>query len=961
MNTQIDFAPGSLVSLYDRPWIVLPPQNNPKLLRLKPLEGKEEEIIGLYLPLFAPKIHLLQKYKFPPPKPQDLGDWNAAQLLYNAARLSFRDVAGPFRALGRIAFEPRAYQLTPLIMALKQETPTRLLIADDVGVGKTIEAMLIAYELYLRKEIDRFAVICPPHLCPQWQNEIQSKLGLEAPILRSGTAAALERKTIGFQNIFHAFPSLVISIDYIKMPDRKQFFLDNAPPLVIIDEAHAAAKPAEQNATEKLQQRYALLQKLAQNPEQRLLLLTATPHSGKEEEFQSLLGLLKPEWQNLSLTDAQSQEQKKELARYFLQRRRADVLKLESSDSQIRFPQRKSFDLDYDIGPHYGKLFDQVLQFTRSAILESPQASRKKIYCYWEAIALLRSLMSSPQAAALALQNKAQAQTSSAPPEEITLPEPDLWDKEDAPLDDNLISAPTQELGANAQQLLQFAQKAQEIAADLKKDNKALKALQQIQKWLNQGKNPVVFCLYIQTARYLGCQFEKQLAKKYPRLQIQTVTGEMDDELRKQIIESLNQAEQRLLIATDCLSEGINLQEGFDALLHYDLPWNPNRLEQREGRIDRFGQRAPTVEVAILYGNNNPIDGILLEVLLRKAREIRQSIGITVPFPENSASIMQVLASALLLRPQISIRQVHKQLTLIDTPEIEIEKNKVAKAFEKAEKNEKISRNIFAQSAIKIEEVKKYLQAAQKAIGAPADVEKFVLDAFRYWGCSITPQKEPRAYAIDPLNAPSFLNAFFPKNQSFFITFETPPPQGYNYIGRNHPIIEAIALYLLCQNDSLKANSHPSAARAAVIKTSIVKQKTTLLLLRLRAILAQKQKHTPTQWLTEEVALWGYQTQPNIKENILTPEQAQELFFVAKPEQNIEKTEAQYWIQEELETLSEEAIEQQLIAFAQTRAQQIAEQQNELRKILQNKPYFPEQIATPEILGLYLLLPLISS
>jgi superfamily II DNA or RNA helicase len=958
MKTQLDFIPqpGSLVYLHDRPWVVLP-QDNPDLLRLKPLEGKEEETIGIYLPLFAERISL-QPYLFPLPKPQDLGDWNAAHLLYNAARLSFRDVAGPFRVLGRIAFQPRAYQMTPLIMALKQETPTRLLIADDVGVGKTIEALLIAYEFYLRREIERFAVICPAHLCPQWQYEIQTKLGLEAPILRSGTAAALERKTLGFQNIFRAFPSLVISIDYIKMPDKRQFFLDNAPPLVIIDEAHNAAKPAEQNV--KLQQRYALLQKLAQRPEQRLLLLTATPHSGKEEEFQSLLGLLKPEWENLSLTadDPQSQKEKKELARYFIQRRRADVLKTEYSAQTTHFPQRKSFDLDYDIGPDYGALFNQVLDFTRSAIIETPKGSQKQIYRYWEAIALLRSLMSSPAAGALALQNKAQ---SGAPfSEEISFPEPDLWDTEDVPLDDNLIAAPTSELSANAQQLRQFAEKAQAIAADLSKDKKAQKALAQIQKWLEQGRNPVVFCLYIQTARYLGLQFEKQLRPQYPNLSIEVVTGEMDDELRKQKIETLSQAPQRLLIATDCLGEGINLQEGFDALIHYDLPWNPNRLEQREGRIDRFGQKAPTVEVAILYGNNNPIDGILLEVLLRKAREIRQSIGITVPFPENSATVMQVLTSAFLLRPQIKVVQAHRQLTLIDTPELESEKNKIAQTFEKVENREKISRSIFAQSAIKTEEIRKYLQAAEKAIGAQAEVQKFLLDAFHYFGCQVKPQKEPATYTIDPLNAPEFLSAFFPKNKTLFIAFEAPPPKDYLYIGRNHPLIEAIAFYLLCSNHSPNSGPEPIAARAAVIKTQAVKQKNVILLLRLRLIVAQKQKEKENQWLSEEVALWAYQGLPNNPENSLSPEQAQKLFFTATPDQNIEKVEAQYWLQEELENLNSGALEQTLQALAQSRAQQVAQEQNELRKILKTEPYKPKQAAKPEILAVYLLLPIIN-
>lgn len=155
-------------------------------------------------------------------------------------------------------------------------------------------------------------------------------------------------------------------------------------------------------------------------------------------------------------------------------------------------------------------------------------------------------------------------------------------------------------------------------------------------------------------------------------------------------ITEMNKSERRLLIATDCLSEGINLQEGFNALLHYDLPWNPNRLEQREGRIDRFGQHSDSVEVALLYGSNNPIDGVVLEVLLRKAREIRRSIGISVPFPENSASVMEAVTHAILLKPSVSVQQASHQLTMFVAEEIEAEKYRVAKAFEEAEKEKSI-------------------------------------------------------------------------------------------------------------------------------------------------------------------------------------------------------------------------------------------------------------------------------
>ena len=110
------------------------------------------------------------------------------------------------------------------------------------------------------------------------------------------------------------------------------------------------------------------------------------------------------------------------------------------------------------------------------------------------------------------------------------------------------------------------------------------------------------------------------------------------------------------MIATDCLSEGINLQKFFTGVLHYDLPWNPNRLEQREGRVDRFGQLAPEVKACLLYGADNPIDGIVLDVLLRKVREIKRATGINVPFPEDSQSIIDTITQALFSIPTEKFR-----------------------------------------------------------------------------------------------------------------------------------------------------------------------------------------------------------------------------------------------------------------------------------------------------------------
>lgn len=232
--------PGKLVSLRGREWVVLPSEDK-DLLVVKPLGGSDHEITGIYLPLGIREDRPVDA-RFVPPTAEDLGDISTARLLYDAARLAFRNGAGPFRALAKLSFRPRAYQMVPLIMALRQEA-VRLLIADDVGVGKTIEALLVVKEMLERRQIKRFAVLCLPHLCEQWDAEIRAKLDLEAVIIRSNTQARLDRQIQGDASVYDYYPYQVISIDFIKSAVRRDVFIEQCPELVIVDEAHTCARP----------------------------------------------------------------------------------------------------------------------------------------------------------------------------------------------------------------------------------------------------------------------------------------------------------------------------------------------------------------------------------------------------------------------------------------------------------------------------------------------------------------------------------------------------------------------------------------------------------------------------------------------------------------------------------------------------------------------------------------------
>ena len=231
----MSFAVGSLVRARGREWAVLP-ESDEQLVVLRPLGGTEDEVTGIYLPLEP-----VEPARFALPDPAQVGDHRSCHLLRDAVRLSSRSCAGPFRSFARIAVEPRPYQLVPLLMALKLD-PVRLLIADDVGIGKTVEACLVARELLDRGEIARIAVLCPPHLAEQWQTELRDKFRIDAELVLPSTAGRLERNRYRVdQSLFDLYPHVVVSMDFIKSDQKRDDFVRACPELVIVDEAHTCA------------------------------------------------------------------------------------------------------------------------------------------------------------------------------------------------------------------------------------------------------------------------------------------------------------------------------------------------------------------------------------------------------------------------------------------------------------------------------------------------------------------------------------------------------------------------------------------------------------------------------------------------------------------------------------------------------------------------------------------------
>ncbi|KAA3606602.1 MAG: helicase, partial [Calditrichaeota bacterium] len=742
-----EFKPGALVKFRKRNWVILPSTDS-EIIIIKPLGGAEEEITGIYIPLQF-QAEIPTSTEFPNPTGENLGDFESAKILFNASKLSFRNAAGPFRSLARLSFRPRSYQMLPLIMALKQN-PIRLLIADDVGVGKTIEALLIARELLDRGEIKSLAVICLPHLCEQWKEELKNKFSIEAEIIRSSTVAKLERQIQDDRNVHQFFPFQIISIDYIKSERRKQIFTQSCPELVIVDEAHTCAKPS--GASIAQQQRYHLLHQISKNANQNLILISATPHSGKQEEFQSLLGLLKPKFENVEIS-VTTDENRKELANHFVQRRRADVEKWMNEETP--FPKRIAEELSYTLSPNYENLFAEVLNFAKGLTKSGEESKFSKRLKYWSALALLRGVISSPAAGVEMLRKKAGNYIDD---ENFLTDENESNPVLDDDFGNESDTAPTQLIeklkitDLQSRTLKNLADKFENLK-NLRDDKKAQEAYALTLKWLKQGFNPIIFCRYIATANYLGDLLKKELAKDYKNISVEIVTGEIHDEQRKEIIAEMGNSPKRVLIATSCLSEGINLQESFTAILHYDLPWNPNKLEQREGRIDRYGQNSPTVKIMLLYGKNNPIDGVVLKVLIRKAREIRRTTGIAVPFPENSKSILDAVLNAVLLQPEPKISTQQIKLDFGESTDIIAKKElEVTNAYQKAQKRETLSRSIFAQHSIKADEIEADLKETDLAIGNVKTVNDFVVQALKFLGVQV--DKLDEGYRVFTTNLP---------------------------------------------------------------------------------------------------------------------------------------------------------------------------------------------------------------
>jgi superfamily II DNA or RNA helicase len=826
--TVTDYPPGALVAARGRDWLVLPSSPTGTLL-VRPLGGHEDETTVL-----LPGVDDFAAATFEPPTVDDRGDASRARLLRDALRLSFRASGGPFRSFARLAVTPRNYQLVPLMMATAQETK-RLLIADGVGIGKTVEAGLIAAELLATGDAQRLMVLCSPQLAPQWQGELRNKFGIDAQLLLPSTVNRLLRGVPFGANLYEHYPYLVVSTDFIKQRTRRDEFALYCPGLVIVDEAHTCVAHAGTAKSAQTQLRYTLLRKLADDPDRHLLLLTATPHSGDDTAWQALIGLLDPRLAELpaDLSGRDLEDGRKLLAKFMIQRQRADIREYLNEDTP--FPERETTETAYKLTPAYRTLFDDVMEYVREQVTDSKLSAVRQRVRWWSAIALLRCLASSPAAAEQTLLNRSAITGVDDENEVDAFAEPRVLDSD---LDNTLegedvtVGADTSEgTDTGARRRLRELAKAAAALQGVRFDAKLKRVIPLIKELLGQGYHPIIFCRYIPTADYLAAQLEPTLTKVRD-LRIDAVTGTLAPEEREARVEALtNQDGPRLLIATDCLSEGINLQDGFTAVVHYDLAWNPTRHEQREGLVDRFGQRAKTVRAVTYYGEDNGIDGIVLEVLIRRHKNIQRSTGVSVPVPVDPTTVMKAIWESLLLRGKDT-----EQLTLdfADATsasladEIEVE-------WVNAAEREKASRSRFRQAGLKPDAVEQALVEVRRALGGPAEVEHFTRTALSLMNAHVTDTADGFTARLDALAAPVRDQLPPIRDQRLKFHRSLPVPAGHCVLNRTDPTVEALSRYVL--DAALDHRLDPAvrpARRAGVMRTSGVTKVTTLLMVRYR-------------------------------------------------------------------------------------------------------------------------------
>ncbi|QDU88394.1 RNA polymerase-associated protein RapA [Pirellulimonas nuda] len=628
---------GQLVQLRSRQWVVnqigqstLPPsglsaaQNAQHLLTLSSVEddaiGEELQVVWE----IEPGARVIERFALPDASgfdsPARLDAFLDAVRWGAASTADVRNIQAPFRS----GIEIEDYQLDPVVRAI-QMPRVNLLIADDVGLGKTIEAGLVALELIIRHRARRMLVVCPSALQVQWRDQMRDKFGLEFRIVDSAMMRELRRRRGIHANPWSHFPRLITSIDFLKRERPLRQFRETLPApgepvyprkydLLIVDEAHnCAPSGAGKYATDSL--RTQALRELTPHFEHKLF-LTATPHNGYRESFCALLELL----DNQRFSRG-AEPDRKQLDAVMVRRLRSDPSFSKKWDGTPRFPPRVLEPIEVPYTDEERACHAALREYTK---LRSSRAdgAAERFATEFVLKTLKKRLFSSPAAFLATLKRHeeslktARRKKAAKPTISVLQRELDRLDEEygdddefDQASDDALDSAsrlfaePTPTETGLLKQMKDWAEKASG-----QRDSKAKQLIAWLHDLLRPGgkwsaERVILFTEYRASQNWL----QQQLATEgLGGDRLMTMHGGMDSDRREEVKAAFQASPAispvRILLATDAASEGLDLQNHCSRLVHYEIPWNPNRMEQRNGRVDRHGQKAPKVQIYHFVG-----------------------------------------------------------------------------------------------------------------------------------------------------------------------------------------------------------------------------------------------------------------------------------------------------------------------------------------------------------------------
>jgi superfamily II DNA/RNA helicase len=575
---------------------------------------------------------------------------------------------------------------------------------------------------------------------------------------------------------------------------------------------------------------------------------------------------------------------------------------------------------------------------------------------WWAALGLLRAAASSPAAASATLRNKLRSISAQTPEEVDDLSRPLVLDEdvdETSEAIDIIPGVDTSEeadepghVSPERERLLELAREADLLKGD--RDPKLLKVVKILKDLLDAGHRPIVFCRFIATSEYLGDELRARMPKSVTTI---AVTGNLPPDERINRIQQLAFSDRYVLVCTDCLSEGVNLQQYFDAVIHYDLSWNPTRHEQREGRVDRYGQVKPVVRIVTYYGTDNQIDGVVLQVLIKKHKKIRKALGISIPVPTSSNTVLEALYEGLLLKNRDA-----EQLLLFDDMDLKTKTDELNAEWQNAADREEKSRSLFAQHRFDEKAVLQEVTSIRAAIGSSTDVRDFVSKTVRSTGGTFY-EREGLA-RISLKETPAAIREITDGKEEIVARFQLPVSDREIYLSRTHPLVEGLATFVMetALDPQLAGQSRVPGARCGAIRTRSVETRTTLLLLRMRFHILTTIDGVTKPLLAEDSQLVAFRGAPSAAEWL---EQTNaESLLNARPDENVTDDVARKFIRRVVDDLA--LLNSKLDEYTRKRGEELLAAHKRVRQAGQRRgiretiePQLPA-----DVLGLYVFLPL---